>query len=84
MQVDLAIFIAVLSSVLTLLVKIIFDWLKTRGNGNGNGHCAYKTDHDAQLKHNLEEMMILKRLFDNVVENQELLREILNEIRTKK
>ncbi len=73
--------IAILSAVLGLLVKIIFDWLKNGKNG-GNGTYTHLA-HDNQLKHNVEEMALLRRIFDNVVENQVLLRDILDKLKRR-
>ena len=81
MSLEHAVILALITTVFALVGKILFDWLKPK---NGNGHCAYKTDHDVQLRHNIETTMLLQRIFDNCLINQELLREIKDELKEKK
>ena len=72
MSYEQGILIAVLSSILTLLGKIVFDWLRPK---NGNGKKLHEIERDVEM------FQLLKRVFDNIVENQNLLRKILDEIR---
>lgn len=68
---------AVLGGGIALGVKIVFDWLKSPG-GKENGY--KKVDHDAEIKHRTWVEFMLTRIFDNIVENQKLIRELLERI----